>query len=42
MLFGKPEELADYHRKAVDFTVVVTEKEDFEILSDNEFMKFLS
>ena len=42
LLFGKQEEVADYQRQGIDFTVVITEKEEFHMLKDVEFLKFLS
>ena len=42
LLFGKQEEVADYQRQGIDFTVVITQKEEFDMLKDLEFLKFLS
>ena len=41
ILFGKPDEINDLQRQTVDYTVINSSKEEFDLLKDQEFVKFL-
>jgi hypothetical protein len=41
-LFGTPEDIHDYQREQIEFTFVVKEKQDFEMLQDQNFINLLA
>ena len=42
LLFGTPEDIHDYQREQIEFTFVVKEKQDFEMLQDQNFINLLA
>ena len=42
LLFGKQEEVADYQRIPIDCTIVLTTRDDFDLVRDNDFKRLLA
>lgn len=42
LLFGKQEEIADYQREGIEYTVVMTKKEEFDLVRDIDFIRFMA
>lgn len=42
LLFGKQEEVADYQRTPIDCTIVLTTRDDFDMVRDNDFKRLLA
>ena len=41
-LFGLQQDISDYQRANISYTVIITDRNDFEMLKDPDFVRFLS
>lgn len=41
-MFGKQDDIADCQREVIDYSVVITEKEEFDFLKDQDFIRLFS
>ncbi len=41
-LFGLQSDISDYQRANIHYTVIITDRDEFELLKDADFVRFLS
>jgi hypothetical protein len=41
LLFGTPEDIQDYQREQIEYTFVIRDKADFELIQDQHFINLL-